>query len=158
MIKDKKQVYRVIIKLLSFMGLSVLSYFILRSAMSPPIPQTMHKAIPIRVDLSELPQGKIKILSWNHQNIAILHRTVAMQVSIGNTLNTQRYFVFVNTGGDLNCPLRLSEKQVHYLQDSCSGYLYHTDGKALQPNSRIKDLVSPPHRFIDQNHLLIGAN
>lgn len=158
MINNKKQVYRVIIKLLSFVGLSVLSYFILRSAISPPISQTLHKVIPIRVDVSKLPAGQLKILRWNHKNIAILHRTAAMQANIPNTVKTPRYFVFINAGGDLNCPLRLSQKSVHYLQDSCSGYLYDSNGKALKPNACIKDLISPPHRFIDQNHLLIGTN
>ena len=157
MINNKKQVYRVIIKLLSFVGLSVLSYFIIRSAISPPLPQSMHKVVPVRVDLSGLSPGQIKILNWNHQNIAILHRTAAMQASVSNRTNNH-YFVFINAGGDLNCPLRVSQKQASYLQDSCSAYLYDAYGKALQPNARIKDLVSPPHHFIDQNHLLIGEN
>lgn len=136
----------------------------LRSVMIPPLPQVMKKATPIRINLSRIEQGQIKIVVWNHQNIAILHRTQLMQSAANSSLqnssktnDTTDYFVFINRGGDLNCPLRLDLNQT-YLQDSCSGYLYYSNGKAVKPSSRIHNLLSPPHHFIDQNHLIIGEN
>ena len=153
---NKKQVYRVIIKLLSFMGLALLAYSMIRSAVLPPLPQVMQEVTPIKVNLTAIDQGHIRIIVWNHQNIAILHRTKIMQTA-PITHPQQRYFVFINAGGDLNCPLRIDTSQ-RYLKDSCSAYLYDSYGKALKPSSRIKNLVIPPYRFIDQNHLLIGEN
>jgi hypothetical protein len=156
MIDDKKQVYRVIIKLLSFLGLGLLSYFLIRTAIIPPLPQMMQKVTAIQVNLTDVEQGQMKIINWNHKNIAILHRSQAMQTTRPKSPE-ERYFVFINAGGDLNCPLNIEITQT-YLKDSCSAYLYDSHGKALKPSARVKDLKIPPHHFIDRNHLLIGAN
>jgi hypothetical protein len=156
---SKKQVYRVIVKLLSFLGLSLLAFFIIRSALLPPLPQMMQESIATKVDLSNLLQGQIRIAQWNHQNIAILHRPKIMQKTLSGDVTTtnKSYFVFINKGGDLNCPLVLDHNQIH-LKDSCSGYLYDAKGKLLKLNPRIKDLIIPPYHFINQNHLIIGKN
>lgn len=156
---NKKQVYRVIVKLFSFLGLSLLAFFIIRSALLPPLPQIMQEMIATKVDISHLLQGQIRVVQWNHQNIAILHRPEIMQKTLSGDITTlsKSYFIFVNKGGDLNCPLVLDYSQI-YLKDSCSGYLYDTKGKLLKLNPHINDLIIPPYHFINQNHLLIGKN
>jgi hypothetical protein len=156
---NKKQVYRVIVKLLSFLGLSLFAFFIIRSALLPPLPQVMQETLATKVDLSNLLQGQIRVVQWDHQNIAVLHRPDIMQKTLSNDVTTmdKSYFIFINKGGDLNCPLVLDHSQI-YLKDSCSGYLYDAKGKLFKLNPRLNDLIIPPYHFINQNHLLIGKN
>jgi Rieske Fe-S protein len=113
---------------------------------------------PITVDLSTIGQGKIHTIQWNSTNIAILHRTDVMQASIQNKAkDNPKYFVFINSGGDLNCPLVIANTGKQQLKDICSGYLYDLMGKAKSPTSRVRDLRIPPHQFIDKNTVLIGS-
>ncbi len=154
----KKQVYRIILKSLAFIGLSALAFSLLRTALLSPAPTNHKKAStkPIIVDISQLSAGEIKTVHWNNQHIAILHRTVAMleQVDIHNRNN--KYFVFINQGGDVNCPLTTDTKTKHYLKDICSGYLYDSSGKVLKSNARVRNLSIPPHRLINKHQMLIG--
>jgi len=156
MTNNKKQLYRTIVKSLSFVGLIILSYFLLRSALLPPTPQKIQIIKPVTVDLTTIREGSIKIIRWNHSNIAILHRPKEMQQKLKKSGENIKYFVFNNAGGDINCPLSINQTTKITLKDICSGYLYDGLGKVIKQNTKVQNLIIPPHHFIGQNTLIVG--
>jgi len=152
---SKRQVYRVILKTLAFIGICVLAFSLIRTAILPPTSHTKTLVKPIIVDISQLNAGEIKTIHWNNQNIAILYRTTAM---LEQSTDHNKYFVFVNQGGDVNCPLTIDTETKRYLKDICSGYRYDSSGKVLKNNSRVQNLSIPPYHFIDKNQIMIGEN
>lgn len=158
MTNNKIQLYRAILKVLTLIGISILGYFLIRSAVMPTNISTESKqAGAIHVDLSTLLQGQIKIIQWDNKNIAILHRTEAMQEVLINSLDKSPYFVFKNAGGDINCPLVVDQTTKIHLKDICSAYLYDTSGKVIKTGSKAQDLIIPPHH-IEDKLLILGEN
>ena len=158
MTNNKIQLYRAILKVLTLIGISLLGYFLIRSAIMPTDIQVDKQQVEtVRIDLSPLLQGQIKIIQWDHRNVAILHRTKNMQKSLANTTKENPYFVFINSGGDINCPLVIDQTTKIYLKDICSAYLYDTSGKVIKTGSKAQDLSIPPHH-IEGKLLILGEN
>lgn len=158
MINNKIQLYRAILKVLTLIGISILGYFFIRSAIMPTnIQIDKQQAEIIHVDLSTLLQGQIKVIQWDKKNIAILHRTTDMQKALSNDVKEASYFVFINSGGDVNCPLVVDQTTKLYLKDICSAYLYDTSGKVIKTGSKVQNLIIPPHH-IEGKLLTLGEN
>ncbi len=156
MTTNTRQVYRSILKSLTFIGLIVLAFFMIRSAVQPPNYQTKQTAKPITIDISDIQEGQIKIIRWDDKDIGILYRTKEMQKLLPKQTIDKRYFVFINSGGDINCPLNIDASTKIHLKDICSGYRYDGSGKVIKTNSRVHNLIIPPHHFIQGNKMIIG--
>lgn len=158
MTHNKKRLYRTLIKLLTFIGISILSFFLIRSIFLPSEISSLETSDPVQVDLSTISEGKIKIVRWNHRNIAILHRPKEMQANLQkqDIVESRKYFIFVNTGGDVNCPLIVEPIKKLTLKDICSAYLYDGSGKVIKQDARVQNLIIPPYHFLEGNKLVIG--
>lgn len=158
MTNNKKQLYRVILKILTFIGVGTLSYFFIKSAIMPLERQSIaSQEKPITIDLATIPLGKMITVQWSHNNIAVLHRPKEMQNTLPENTTNREYFIFVNSGGDVNCPLTIDSKTKIHLKDICSNYLYDGSGKAIKNSNKAQNLVIPPYH-ITGNQLIIGQN
>ena len=158
MTSNKKQLYRTIVKILTLIGVCLLSFFLIRSVVLPTTTPLVQYPTVVTVDLLSIAEGKIKIVRWNNSNIAVLHRPKEMQAMLQDSLENKQYFVFVNSGGDVNCPLIVESKTKTMLKDICSAYLYDASGKAIKQDARVQNLIIPPHHFTKGNKLIIGES
>ncbi|MCK5901550.1 MAG: hypothetical protein KAG28_00250 [Cocleimonas sp.] len=147
---DKRQVYRVILQLMTYIAIGLFLWLMFRSAFVSPIDQEQHK-LPeiINFSLQQLAVGEISRVIWEGKSISILHRNRALK----NTDPSSRYFVFYNRGDSGYCPLFFNGK---VLKDTCTGTQYNQKGEPINTN-KDGDLASPPYYFSSPQLLHIGT-
>ncbi len=142
--KDKRQTYRVILQLMTYIGVAALIGVMFSSAF---VADEEQEELPdnIEMSLQQLAVGELTHVLWQGKRVSILHRNDAQQ---------NGYFVFYDLGDSGNCPLFFNGST---LKDTCTGTQYNQLGKPVG-QSRADDLASPPHYFLAiKKKLLIGT-
>ncbi|MCK5897151.1 MAG: hypothetical protein KAG20_10110 [Cocleimonas sp.] len=142
---DKRQTFRVILQLMTYIGVAVLLWVMFSSAFVADNAQQEEQDVNIEISLHQLAVGELTHVLWQGQRVSILHRNDAQQTP---------YFVFYDLGDSGNCPLFFNGK---LFKDTCTGTQYNQLGKPITQN-RAGSLESPPHHFLlKQNKLVIGV-
>jgi len=143
---DKRQIYRVILQLMTYLSVAVLLWVLFSSTFVGDDKKQQRVDDPIEMSLQQLAQGELTHVLWQGKSVSILHRNDAV--------NTP-YFVYYNLGDSGNCPLFFNGK---VLKDTCTGTQYNQMGETLN-KGRTDDLASPPHYFIlKQQKVIIGID
>ncbi|HIO92457.1 MAG TPA: hypothetical protein EYG68_06370 [Leucothrix mucor] len=145
---DKRQVYRVILQLMTYIGIAALLWVMFGSVFVPDYDKSSSQTEYMEVTLQNLAEGKVTHVMWRGKIVSILHRS-------GSAINegkASRYFVYYDLGDSGNCPLYFTGE---VLKDTCTGTQYDQFG---QPVNRIRadDLESPLHYFSGQKKLVLG--
>lgn len=141
---DKRQIYRVILQMMTYISVGILLWVSFSSAFVGGDKPQQILDHPIEMSLQQLAQGKLTHVLWQGKSVSILHRNDAA--------NTP-YFVYYNVGDSGNCPLFFNGK---VLKDTCTGTQYNQMGETIN-KGRSDDLSSPPHYFIArQQKVIIG--
>lgn len=142
--KDKRQIYRVILQLMTYISVVVLLWVMFSSAFVADKEQKI-QANNIEMSLQQLAIGELTHVLWQGKRVSVLHR---------NDAQKDAYFVFYDVGDSGNCPLFFKGK---ILKDTCTGTQYDQWGSPIG-QSRADDLESPPHHFLaNQKKLIIGV-
>ncbi len=172
---NKRQVYSLLLKLLTLFGVVVLMAVLINSLWGLKEAggdtkggEKIASSNVMKVVLEDMRQGSMTRVLFQGQDIAILYRvdeTGTSEVIKDDKNETKQlnegwrsikadYFVFINAAGATRCPLHLSA-DAHVLKDICSGVTYDTTGR----NNRggIERLVIPPHYFDDAGTLFLGG-
>ena len=142
---NKRQIYAVILQLMTYISVVTLLWVIFNSIF---IEDEEKKVLPVNIEmpLKLLKKGELTHLLWQGKKVSILHR---------NDVNGALYLVYYDIGDSGNCPLFFNGK---FLKDTCTGTKYDQTGKPIKP-SRANDLQSPPYYFIaEQNKIIIGSD
>lgn len=161
---DKRQLYRVLIKSMVMLGIAVLIGVLLRSVMSAPESKNKNPSLvldqPLTVPLN-VHSGKVQLIRWGQQEVGVLHLTDTMKASLKvatdndtePNLNPQTrarhpdYFVYINKGSGVGCPITLVITQQALLRDTCTQATYDLAGRPLNATLRLPVLTVPPHYF-----------
>ncbi len=142
---DKRQIYRVILQLMTYSSAMVLLWGMFNTLfVSNKTEQHTLQAEKIEMSLQQLAKGKLTQVLWQGKRVAILHR---------NDQQTGSFFVFYDLGDSGNCPLFFNGK---ILKDTCTGTQYDQTGSPIERNNK-NSLDSPPHFISKQNKLIIGS-
>ena len=142
---DKRQTFRVILQLMTYIGVTALLWVMFSSAFVADKEQQEKPANNIEISLQQLAVGELTHVLWQGKRVSILHR---------NNTQQNTYFVFYDLGDSGNCPLFFNGSR---LKDTCTGTQYNQLGKPVG-QSRAADLGSPPHYFlVTQKKLFIGS-
>ena len=173
---NKRQVYSLLLKLLTLFGVVVLMAVLINSLWGLKEAEgdtrggekTADSNV-MKVALDDMRQGSMKRVLFQGQDIAILYRfdiePVTNEIVTDTKKETQQlnevwrsikvdYFVFINAAGATRCPLHLSA-DAQVLKDICSGVTYDTTGR--NKRGGIERLIIPPHYFDDVGVLFLGA-
>jgi Rieske Fe-S protein len=174
---DKRQVYRVTIKVMLLLGAIVLGLVLIRSIWKSAEPVADHINLSTEVPQSypvTVPSGKVQLIRWGKQEINILHLTPEMQSTLvqpsTQTLNTEpylnattrsrqpEYFVYVNKGSGVGCPIGfVNDFKRPTLRDTCTQSTYDLAGRPLNATLQVPNLTVPPHHFKQAGQITIGA-
>lgn len=112
----------------------------------------------IRIDLSDLPPGEVKIVRLNGRPILILHRTEAMLASLGTGQHANPYLVIYQQSPDLSCPVEIvlpNESGQGGFRAVCSDTRYDFAGRLL-PNQNARFHLRQPKYSLNGDMLLLG--
>jgi len=144
-VKDKRQTYRVILQLMTYIGVALFIGVMFGSAFVADEEQQEEPPENIEMSLQQLAVGELTHVLWQGRRVSILHRNDAQQ---------NAYFVFYDMGDSGNCPLFFNGR---ILKDTCTGTQYNQLGEPIG-QSRADDLESPPHYFLAiRKKLFIGT-
>ena len=172
---NKRQVYSLLLKLLTLFGVVILMAVLINSLWGlkevggdTKGGEKVASSNVMKVALDDMRQGSMKRVLFQGQDIAILYRvdeTGTSEIIKDDKNETKQlneawrsikadYFVFINAAGATRCPLHLSA-DAQVLKDICSGVTYDATGR----NNRggIERLIIPPHSFDDAGALFLGA-
>ena len=142
---DKRQVYRVILQIMTYIGVAALLWVMFGSVFVPDYEKSNQSVEVMEINLQSLVKGKTTHVMWKGKKVSILHRN--------NQLNkNSRYFVYYDLGDSGNCPLYFTGE---ILKDTCTGTQYNQFGKPVN-NIRADDLELPSYYFIEQTKLVLG--
>ena len=149
--KDKRLIYRLILKGLTLLAVGVLLVVFFTSLFVPHPDEANERAkkLPqlalLTINLRQLKQGQFIKRRWHKREVVILYKDEP------ETSKNDRYFIYENYGDSGNCPLHYSSNQ---LKDICSGTLFDLSGKPLNKNKGFH-LTIPPYSVIGE-HIVIG--
>ncbi|MBK8453716.1 MAG: hypothetical protein WAQ53_05755 [Thiofilum sp.] len=169
----KRQLYRVLIKSMVMLGIVVLIGVLVRSVMSTPEPETQHASLVLEQKFTvplNVHSGKVQLIRWGQQEVGVLHLTDTMKASLKlatdkdtePNLNPQTrarhpdYFVYINKGSGVGCPITLVTTQQALLRDTCTQATYDLAGRPLNATLRLPVLTVPPHYF-KEGKITLGA-
>lgn len=148
-VEDKRQTYRVILQLMTYISIMALLWVMFGSAF---VGKKTEAEINNRLDeiinipLQSLSRGELTHVLWQGKRVSILHR---------NDVKEKIYLVYYDLGDSGNCPLHFNGK---ILKDSCTATQYRQSGIALNEN-RTNSLGFPPHNFSkNRQQLIIGSS
>lgn len=142
---DKRQIYRVILQLMSYSGIAVFLWVIfVATFVADEEKQTLPESIEI--SLQQLAKGELTHVLWQGKKVSILSRNDTKEIA---------YLVYYDLGASGNCPLFFNGK---ILKDTCIGTKYQQTGEPINKN-KVDDLESPPHYFIaSESKIIIGVS
>lgn len=161
--KNKRQVYRSYLQVLTIVAILFLLAVLIRSLFQGE--PTQHRfmsdinAPTIIVDLADLVPGQIHKVRLQKRPIAVLPRrdypSRERATDINNDLRSldPAYFVFVNETGAVRCQVSVNSAATE-LKDICGGVVFDMAGRVVKGSAQ--DLQVPPYYFNDQNQLVIG--
>ena len=149
---DKRQVYRVILQIMTYIGVATLLWVMFGSVFVPNHEKSNSPSNPpveiMEMNLQNLAEGKITHVIWQGKKVSILHRN-----NQSDDINKgSHYFVYYDLGDSGNCPLYFTGR---VFKDTCTGTQYDQTGKPVN-NSRADDLESPPYFFREKTKLILG--
>ena len=147
---DKRQVYRVILQIMTYIGVAALLWVMFGSVFVPDYEKSDEAVEIIEMDLQNLARGKVTHVMWQGKKVSILHRNNQLDEADKDG----DYFVYYDLGDSGNCPLYFTGE---ILKDTCTGTQYNQLGKPVN-NVRVADLKSPTHYFLSQEKLLLGKD
>ena len=169
--QNRRLLFSVIIKLLTFSGLILLIVVFVNSLFSSNeiININNKEELPNAVlDISEMYKGQIKTVRWNNKEVAVLLRQfpeklgeidkVSLVESHHPSIKPQlrsvkpEYFVYYNIGDSKNCPLYYA---AGIFKDVCSSNRFDEAGRDIKANLQSYMLEVPPHHFEKEN-LIFG--
>lgn len=146
---DKRQVYRLILQVMSYIGVGAILWVMFSSAfVGHRDDERANPVERIEMSLQQLKSGEMTHVMWMGKKVSVLHQRDGEKTST----KMPPYYVFFNVGDSGNCPLFFAGKR---LKDTCTGTLYDQNGQPIG-RSRADDLVSPPHYFLSNDLLIIG--
>jgi len=168
---NRRLLFAVIIKLLTFLGLLLLTLVFFNSLFTSDgnVSKTSSSEMPIVVlDITEMQKGQIKKIRWNNRDVAILLRQFPEKLANQSTKNSQQglhpsinlqirskkteYFVYFNIGDSRNCPLFYAAGE---FKDVCSSNRFDEAGRDINANQQSYMLAIPPHYF-EQDTVIFG--
>ena len=147
---DKRQVYRVILQIMTYIGIAILLWVMFSSVFVEDEENSDASGETIEVLVKSLAKGESTHVIWQGKKVSILHRNTPKGVAN----KTNEYFVYYDLGDSGNCPLFFTGD---ILKDTCTGTTYNQFGKPIE-RTNVNDLESPPHYFIEPTKLLIGED
>ncbi len=165
--KNPRLVFRVVIKILTVLGLLILLWVFVSSLFVQQDKEPVVEHDLLEVDLNNMRDNDIRKTVWNGKEVAILQRkgrpilyhTKYLAKIPHQSLNsglrsiTNKYFVYFNQGDSGNCPLF---KEPDGFKDTCTGTRFDTAGREKDKGLQGYRLGIPPHYFQDDK-LFIGA-
>ncbi len=165
---NRRQVYSILLKLLSLLGVVVVMAVMINSLFPVDATDKNEKSFTSQTTIppttafpvDTLIPGKLSITHWGGKQIGLLKRMkTPVPFTPGQPLSAQwrsvhpDYFVFYNTIGAAQCPLFVMPAG-NRLKDTCTGIFYDTAGQRI--NGSGAALAIPPHYFKDEQTLIIG--
>jgi len=160
--QNSRQILRVILKSLTFLGVLALSFVFVNSLFIKESNNSTSKVVPatetVSLSVEDMQAGQIKKIRWNKLEIAVLKRQYSDELtslkvqtndktlhhSIDARMRSLKkaYFVYINRGDSNNCPLFY---RAGIFTDTCTSSTYDESGRAKTNTS--KNLEVPPHFF-----------
>lgn len=172
---DKRLLYRVILKVMTMIGIIALLLVFFNAAFFTNI-ETEAVVIDVddtSVDVSRLSSGSNKVVRWNNKRVGILKRTDANQLALiaesskapDESLASisehpwrsidPRFFVYFDVGDSGHCPLFFQiQAQLVSFKDTCSGNWFDSQGRFKSDGTA--GLKIPPHYYSAEGQLVIG--
>jgi len=165
--KNPRLVFRVIIKMLTVLGLAVLLWVFVSSLLVHQEKEQVVEHELLTVDLKDMRDGDVRKTRWEGKVVGVLkrkghhvlgHTKYVAKIphqSLNSSLRsiTKEYFVYYNHGDSGNCPLF---KESDGFKDTCTGTRFDTSGREKGKGLQGSRLEIPPHYFQD-DQLFIGA-
>lgn len=165
--KNPRLVFRVIIKILTVLGLIILLFVFTNSLF---VQQDKEKVIEhdlLTLDLKDMIKGDVRKIRWGGKEIGILKRkghhvlrhtkyiAKIPHQSLNSALRslTEEYFVYYNQGDSGNCPLFIEGDG---FKDTCTATRFDTSGREKGKGLQGFRLAIPPHYF-QGDKLFVGA-
>jgi len=170
-LQNRRLQFRVILKVLSFLGLVILIGVFLNSLFIKEGKEILRNEaeLNVSIDVDGMYPGQIKKTRWQQKEVAVLYRRypekiqnnmlslekIKIHESLNPTTRSKQlaYFVFVNTGDSKNCPLHYREG---IFKDICSTNTFDETGRAIINASINSSIEIPPHYF-DGNSIYFGT-
>lgn len=141
---DKRKLYRVIMKILTLVGVGIILWVFLNSVFVTNHEKQSEAQEHMEVSLKQLDFGEITHVNWNGKKVSILNTA--------NATERATFFVFYDVGDSGNCPLFFNGE---ILKDTCTGTVFNQQGESIT-KGRSHTLQSPPYYFKDQFTLVFG--
>lgn len=176
---DKRLLYRVILKVLTAIGIIALLFVFLNATFNsrdavfapPPPPET------VELMLEDTLYGSIVPIGWDNQRVRVLKRDPSQQANLlklteqapvlsnDNAFGNQAavldahpwrsldvsYFVYFDQGDSARCPLYYNGQGY---KDTCTSNRFDQTGRSLSDG--IAPILIPPHYFKAKDQLVIG--
>lgn len=143
---DKRQIYRVILQLMSYSAVAVFLWVIFGAIFIANDKEKQPLLDRVEMSLQQLAKGELTHVLWQGKKVSILYR---------NDTSETAYLVYYDLGDSGNCPLFFNG---NILKDTCTGTQYYQTGESVH-QGKTDDLASPPHYFITlKNKVVIGTN
>lgn len=158
--KNRRLLFRVILKTLLFFGVFVLVAVFLNSLFTTQedknnITEKNKKTILASIDISDMRKGQVRRVRWGVKEVAVLYRQFSKQAqaakkSVHSSLSVDtrsikpEYFVYINHGDSGNCPLYYAKGEFN---DTCSKNIFDENGLAIKQSQLSYQLKIPPHYF-----------
>lgn len=169
--QNRRLLFSVIIKLLTFSGLILLTVVFVNSLFSSDerVTTNVNKEFAtVILDITEMYKGQIKTVRWNNKEVAVLFRQfpeklggidkVSLDENHHPSIKAQlrsvksEYFVYFNIGDSKNCPLYYA---AGVFKDVCSSNRFDEAGRDIKANLQSYMLEIPPHYF-EKGNLIFG--
>lgn len=150
---DRKLLLRVTLKLMGILAVLWILYVFMQYSF-----KGKGNSESIRIDLSDLPPGEVKIVRLDGRPILILHRTEAMLASLGASQQANPYLVIYQQSPDFSCPVEIvlpDESTPGGFRAICSDTRYDFAGQLL-PNQNARFHLRQPEYSLNGEVLLLG--
>lgn len=165
--KNPRLVFRVILKILTVLGLLILLWVFVSSLFIHQEKEQVVEHELLEVELKDMRDGEVRKIRWEGKEIGILkrkghhvlgHTKYVAKIphqSLNSRLRslTKEYFVYYNHGDSGNCPL-FNENDG--FKDTCTGTRFDSSGREKEKGLQGSRLKIPPHQ-IQTDKLVIGA-
>ena len=171
--KNRRLLFRVILKSLLFFGFLALMAVFLNSLFTTPednnnITENNKMVVIASLDISDMRKGQIRRVRWGVKEVAVLYRQFSIKAKTANESSKEElhsslsvetrsikpeYFVFINHGDSGNCPLYYAKGEFN---DTCSKNIFDENGLAINQSQLSYQLKIPPHYF-EGNTIKIGS-
>lgn len=172
---DKRLLYRVILKVLSAIGIIALLLVFLNATFYSNIEtqEAIIDAEDIRVDISDMIDGSNKVVRWNNQRVGVIKHFKTQQLALVKASAIApkatlaeigihpwrsldpRFFIYFDVGDSGHCPLFLQKNSSEMsFKDTCSGNWFDAQGRFKSDGEA--GLKIPPYHITDEGQLVIG--